>query len=101
VCTEIKYLLHLTIQNILFCCEFISHLKSTFVLLKDLKYTILLLSLSKEQKDIFGSVYIKSQMLTIAYRLFTQKKIYTFMEVKFSSLMLIKGNSRICFIEFS
>ena len=44
------------------------------MLLKDLKYTILLLLLSKEQKDIFGSVYIKSQMLTIAYRLFTQKK---------------------------
>ena len=45
------------------------------MLLKDLKYTILLLLLSKEQKDIFGSVYIKSQMLTIAYRLFTQKKV--------------------------
>ena len=30
MCTEIKYLVHLTIQNILFCCAFISNLKSTF-----------------------------------------------------------------------
>jgi hypothetical protein len=33
---------HLTIQNILFCCAFISNLKSTFVYFKDLKYTLLI-----------------------------------------------------------